>query len=239
MEKKNMVLLTVIAVATLLVAVVGATFAYFTASITNNFNGTEENGKTNVTAGSVSGATVVGNVDGEAGSFTATGVYPGHKEVAALKVNVTDATEQPTKINITYKPTVNGFEDNSIKISVYKTDTAKAIGEEGNYFQCTKKTGVGSDTDDGVTTFFEECAGPAETSLGTIVGSPRTLTSADTNNTVVIATDSADSAAGGKDTYYYVVVEYVNNTDASEGSASQNEDFNAQLTGDISVELAA
>ena len=34
MEKKNMVLLTVIAVATLLVAVVGATFAYFTASTT-------------------------------------------------------------------------------------------------------------------------------------------------------------------------------------------------------------
>ena len=31
MEKKNTILLTVIAVATLLVAVVGATFAYFTA----------------------------------------------------------------------------------------------------------------------------------------------------------------------------------------------------------------
>ena len=239
MEKKNMVLLTVIAVATLLVAVVGATFAYFTASITNNFNGTAENGKTNVTAGSVSGATVVGNVDGEAGSFTATDVYPGHKEVAALKVNVTDDAEQPARINITYKPTVNGFADNSIKISVYKSDTAKAIGEGGNYFQCTKKTGVGSGNDDGVTTFYEECTGHTETELGTIVGSARTLTSADTNNTVVIATDSADSTAAGKDTYYYVVVEYVNNTDAAEDSASQNEDFGAQLEGDISVELAA
>ena len=58
-------------------------------------------------------------------------------------------------------------------------------------------------------------------------------------NTVVIATDSADSTAAGKDTYYYVVVEYVNNTDAAEDSASQNEDFGAQLQGDISVELAA
>ena len=36
MEKKNMVLLTVIAVATLLVAVVGATFAYFTATVTDS-----------------------------------------------------------------------------------------------------------------------------------------------------------------------------------------------------------
>ena len=36
MDKKNTMLLTVIAVATLLVAVVGATFAFFTASQTNN-----------------------------------------------------------------------------------------------------------------------------------------------------------------------------------------------------------
>lgn len=36
MEKKNTVLLTVIAIATLLVAVVGATFAYFSASVTND-----------------------------------------------------------------------------------------------------------------------------------------------------------------------------------------------------------
>ena len=34
MEKKNTMLLTVIAVATLLVAVVGATFAYFSLSVT-------------------------------------------------------------------------------------------------------------------------------------------------------------------------------------------------------------
>lgn len=35
MERKNSILLTVIAIATLLVAVVGATFAYFTANVTN------------------------------------------------------------------------------------------------------------------------------------------------------------------------------------------------------------
>ena len=38
MEKKNMILLTVIAVSTLLVAVVGATFAYFTATSTSTGN---------------------------------------------------------------------------------------------------------------------------------------------------------------------------------------------------------
>lgn len=42
MEKKNTVLLTVIAIATLLVAVVGATFAYFSANQTNTANVTVE-----------------------------------------------------------------------------------------------------------------------------------------------------------------------------------------------------
>lgn len=41
MEKKNTVLLTVIAVATLLVAVVGATFAYFSASVEGTFTETQ------------------------------------------------------------------------------------------------------------------------------------------------------------------------------------------------------
>ena len=54
MERKNMVLLTVIAVATLLVAVVGATFAYFTATATTN-NSTEANVTTTKDLG---GATV-------------------------------------------------------------------------------------------------------------------------------------------------------------------------------------
>ena len=55
MDKKNTMLLTVIAVATLLVAVVGATFAYFTASVTNSATSTA------VQAGSGNAGTVVLN----------------------------------------------------------------------------------------------------------------------------------------------------------------------------------
>ena len=40
MEKKNVVFLTVLAVATLLTAVVGTTFAYFTASVAGNTTAT-------------------------------------------------------------------------------------------------------------------------------------------------------------------------------------------------------
>ena len=40
MEKKNVVFLTVLAVATLLTAVVGTTFAYFTATVQGNGSAT-------------------------------------------------------------------------------------------------------------------------------------------------------------------------------------------------------
>ena len=56
MERKNTVLLTVIAVATLLVAVVGATFAYFTAS-----GGSTENSTVNVTTESVDAVSCTAN----------------------------------------------------------------------------------------------------------------------------------------------------------------------------------
>ena len=90
MEKKNMVLLTVIAVATLLVAVVGATFAYFSISTTNNFGGgAADQGKTNITASDAAKADAITITESSnAGSFTETGVYPGHKEVAAIKLTL-------------------------------------------------------------------------------------------------------------------------------------------------------
>ncbi len=56
MERKNTMLLTVIAVATLLVAVVGATFAYFTAS-----GGSSATSTVQVTTESVSNSTITGD----------------------------------------------------------------------------------------------------------------------------------------------------------------------------------
>ncbi len=62
MERKNMVLLTVIAVATLLVAVVGATFAYFTASTKAEDVG---GNSANVTTNKLDGATLTFKETGE------------------------------------------------------------------------------------------------------------------------------------------------------------------------------
>ena len=222
MEKKNMVLLTVIAVATLLVAVVGATFAYFTASITNNYNGQGSNGNANIQSGNVGeNTTVVANVDGQAGSFEAENVYPGHKEVAALQVTVEGDTAQ--SIDITYSPTSNNFPDGSITLKVYKGTGSENIGEEGNYFQCEAKTG----TSGGSQTFYEECT-VEESTLGSQIGTTHNLTQAEAGSTVVLATDSLTSETGT----YYVVVEFVNNPGEAQDTAQSK-----TLDGDISVRL--
>lgn len=72
MEKKNTILLTVIAVATLLVAVVGATFAYFTASVTND---NSETNKANVTTTKLAGLNF--NVEALKNLAPEGDVYPG------------------------------------------------------------------------------------------------------------------------------------------------------------------
>ena len=223
MEKKNMVLLTVIAVATLLVAVVGATFAYFTASITNNYNGQGTNGNANIQSGNVGeNTTVVANVAGQAGSFEAENVYPGHKEVAALQVTVEGDAAQ--SIDIVYTPSENTFPDGNITLKVYKAKGSENIGTEENYFQCEPQTG---DDGSGNQTFFETCA-VEESTLGTQLGTTHQLTQAEKNTTIPLATDSLNATTG----IYYVVIEFVNDEDAAQDEAQSK-----ALTGQISVRL--
>lgn len=229
MEKKNMVLLTVIAVATLLVAVVGATFAYFTASI--NQDRTEEGGKgqTQITTGKIASTTVVANVDGEAGKFTAENVYPGHKEVAALKITATSDNTEATsssKYNITYNVTKNEL-GQDVKVTLYRSETPLSIGEDGNFFNCTAT----SETVEGEVRFKETCD-EIPTTWGTAVAT-KTLSGA-TSESLVIANESIDLAIGeATKTYnYYVVVEFVN-------SGEQNALMGKALTGTINVEPAA
>ena len=60
-----MILLTVIAIATLLVAVVGATFAYFTATITDERDGDENEGQAAIKAAETPGSlTIEKNTNG-------------------------------------------------------------------------------------------------------------------------------------------------------------------------------
>ena len=219
MEKKNMVLLTVIAVATLLVAVVGATFAYFSITTTNNFGGgTADQGKTNITASDAAKADAITITESSnAGSFTETGVYPGHKEVAAIKVNAKSAQGTVPNVKITYNTTKNDFADGSLKISLYKSDT----GRED--FACTKKS-VDSK-------LYEECTNDTDNSgLGTEVTTANLLKA--TTAYTLTASNAVNVSTTGADTFYYVVVEFINT------AADQNEAASGKsLAGQIKVEV--
>ena len=104
MEKKNTLLLTVIAVATLLVAVVGATFAYF-----GSFNTTVDNkAGVNVTTEAAKSsaflteaASLKLNVAGAVmlkgtGDATSVGTYDGDNATLTVKLNATDPKTKTT-----------------------------------------------------------------------------------------------------------------------------------------------
>ena len=223
MERKNTILLTVIAIATLLVAVVGATFAYFTATITDNRNTDPDAGKTNISAGQVANSTIVANVEGAAGKFTAENVYPGHKEVAALQVTARGAANSKTTVDFTYDVTTNDLGASNVKVSLYKSTTLIPTTE--NYFACEQKV----ETVDGENRYSETCA---EKSVGTLV--KETILTGGAQK-VTLGQDSITTTAANTDetVYYYVVVEFVNQ------NADQNAVMGKTLEGTISVVPAA
>ena len=221
MEKKNMVLLTVIAVATLLVAVVGATFAYFSISTQNAFGGgTADQGKTNITASNAQTADQITVAQAsEAGSFTAEGVYPGHKEVAAIKVTAKSAQSTAPNVKITYNTTTNDFADGSLKISLYRKDTEETVS--ANYFQCEKKSVESK--------LYEECA-KDETDLGTSLVSTNIVKA--TSAYTLTASNKVNVSTTGADTFYYVVVEFIDTkADQNAGASGKS------LAGQVKVEV--
>lgn len=129
MEKKNTVLLTVIAVATLLVAVVGATFAYFTAS--NSSTG-DAAGNVNVNTATES-ADLVLNVDKVTGSNNI--FYPGTKNFvgATASASFKDNNAPDGKnYNISYtlegKVTLAEAFATEVEWELYETETDLSSG---------------------------------------------------------------------------------------------------------------
>ena len=116
MEKKNVIFLSVIAVATLLTAVIGTTFAYFTANITtSNAANSNTTVKTKVIAGAVM----------DMGSkIEATGVYPGYKTVKPITVTGSGvADSQPANATITVTPSLGAFASD-VTWKLYKSSSA-------------------------------------------------------------------------------------------------------------------
>lgn len=227
MEKKNMILLTVIAVATLLVAVVGATFAYFSTTITNDFGGDSSSaaGSTSVKSDTVttdSDVITIAEIDSNAGSFTATEIYPGHMEVAGATVTAKSSSNVSSQMKISYNVTKNTFSANAIKVSLYRSSTKVSVTDD--YFNCTKNA-VGSGN---IMTYYETCDAIPST-FGDLVKSTNLATGTSEN---LLSTETLNATVAGATYYYYIVVEYPNDT-----TAAQNDDQTRELAGTIKFEM--
>ena len=256
MERKNTVLLTVIAVATLLVAVVGATFAYFTAT-------TNASGDTNNATSTVNTAKVA-DISFSKESYTGTTntIWPGTMNAVGAGFTAKVGGEGITnQYDITY--TVKGKIDlkNSISVNedfkfpvkwrLYELDT-KA---QDNLVSCPTSPTVTPNPENpnenhySITCTENESFDP-ETNGENIVASGVIQNSSDEcspsgdgqgkdqvacgNAVNVSYNGSVTVSSTAVSKYYYLVVEYPN-----EENNSQNLDMNKQIVfsiSDISVD---
>ena len=225
MEKKNTILLTVIAVATLLVAVVGATFAYFTAT---TGAGDPNDTATTGTATTVGGVNLVMTADTSSNDIA----YPGGYVVAG--VNVT-ATNSDTTNNYTTTYQVNGTITNNTKTQLNWTlyRVTSSIANPVTPDSCQRQEAAQGD---GTTRYwYEDCTLDASltgdtykvtkgtAAAATTAGTPQETTVTATGETLDVDADSDATV------YYYLVVEYPNNASAPQ-DADQGQTISVILT---------
>ncbi len=261
MERKNTVLLTVIAVATLLVAVVGATFAYFTAT-----NTTEGNGQSaNVTTQKELGGT---NFKFEGtGQHTSYLSYPGGIGVLAAKATLTETTEDDeanykasygvsikytnnTATNLEWELYELETEDLSSNLDpkcslVSKVDSAQHqtqfwYNDDGNDSSGSDCTFTGS----GLTSLSSPVAkgqllaSKAEEQTISAVSSAEGEKSTGRLNGFTLQTDGTADNTTGKSKYYYLVVRFKNDG-SNQNEGNQNLGINVSLVLDDNSPVTA
>ena len=212
MEKKNTILLTVIAVATLLVAVVGATFAYFTAtsSVTGEGNEGTVNTATNI------GSVAINQTDIAASNNT---IYPGTMNYVGtiIQATKTDTTENFTlDYSLTGTVSVTAAFAHDITWKLYKV-----AASETSPVSCAEVTKTPTATG---TQYSQSCT-LGKSLTGDSVGdgslvAQGTLTAGETSSPVSYADGSVDTD-GGSD-YYYLVVEYPNKQTEQDDDQGKN-----------------
>ena len=115
MEKKNVIFLSVIAVATLLTAVIGTTFAYFTANFTTSNAG---NATSTVKTKTLVGTTVtLGDPIKPAEQ-----IYPGFRGVQKIEVKGTDTGDVDGQLTLTVTPTIPTEFGEDLEWTLYQSD---------------------------------------------------------------------------------------------------------------------
>ena len=120
MEKKNVVFLTVLAVATLLTAVVGTTFAYFTATVTGNDTATVTTIK----------AANLGVTYSDGATVTGTNIIPGWTASKTITV------ENTSDVDVTYSI----YWSNITNTFVNDTNPTGNVSEENFYYTVTSSS---------------------------------------------------------------------------------------------------
>ena len=228
MEKKNTILLTVIAVATLLVAVVGATFAYFTAATNADGTGNVNTGNAN-TLGSID--LQLANIDVEDNI-----AYPGGMMVNAASVTATVTGSGTFNATYTINASVDASnlnsENTTVTYALYRLETP-VVGDLIKADSCKLQTGTADTEEPGQTVqtyYYTGCA-----ANDSITGDPikkGTITISSGTKTASFSVDDQTftgvTSAAADTVYYYLVVNYVNND-----SAEQNDDMGGSITAQI------
>ncbi len=216
MLKKKNLLLTCLAVFTLTIVTLGASYAFFIGLFNDQRNTTDN--QSELETANIADTTLISNVSNAAGSFIKSDIYPGHKEVVAIEVAASGVAGSSSSFQFKYFIEENGLKEN-VKVSLYKSKTPIETGE--NYFNCEKQ----SELIDNESRFFESCE---EKEVGKLVQENILSNEKEMilgKDTLTIKKDNEEEKA-----YYYVVVEFMNL------NQSQNEDMNKVLKGKITVE---
>ncbi len=219
--------------ATLLVAVVGATFAYFTATTASEGSGTANN---NVTTADVGNQLL--NLTDE-GQAKADMKYPGGKMVLGAKVVASvdggGAYDFTYHVGFEIDTTKVKSENTKIKYTLYET-TTPAEGDLMGTCELTE-----DDTTPGQIHYFY---GTGTCTVNTTITSATAIatneitvhsakTTVDVNDSARTFENVTSSTLEAQRTkYYYLVVEYLNDTENSQNDDKAQENFiSAQITG--------
>lgn len=215
MERKNVVFLTIVAVATLLTAVVGATFAYYTMTVGGNGNTT--NNKTEVTTAVIAGVEYEGT-----SVATADNAYPGWKGVQVFTIKLPEGTPENAKGKYIIKltPNVPSQFGEDVTYELYKTtspSTDNVTRQEGTI---TNSGNQLSQEDTLVFNGFTETTSAIKT--GILTGSSP------------IELETVPYTGELQETTYYLVYKYANTE--TDQSTAMGQTFTATVNVELAVE---
>ncbi len=210
MERKNTILLTVIAIATLLVAVVGATFAYFTAGLT-----IQNDNKDNTSAADVTTKVFVNTTFDYGNKINPLDdAIPGHADLKTMKVTGSDGDEAAT-IKLTMTPNIATEFGDDVKYKLYSVNTSEI---ETKKVTCTESTRVAVPGDDGNVNYSDSMTCSATGDISPVInGSFSGQTPVE--YTITVEPNS--------DVTYFLVVQYEN--DPSSAQAAQGKTYKVDL----------